>query len=284
MAGSWTIEEPTQLTVDGEVERVDVDLVSGRVNVVGADGPARVDVSRVGRTPLVVELVDGRLTVRYEKPPRFPAVMWWLGQMRRRVRVHVSIAVPHRAAAHVRLVEGPVVAAGLHTDTEVDVTSGRITLMGLRGRTRARLVSGPVEALGVEGDLGMKTVSGELVLADSSAERVQATTVSGSITCDLDNPRHRELRLGTTSGSVTVRVRADSDLAVDLHSQSGQITSAFREVGVARHGANRTARGVLGQGAGRLWVTTVSGSVALLARPVEDEELVDRAREGESPA
>ena len=91
--------------------------------------------------------------------------------------------------------------------------------MGLDGRTSAKLVSGPVEALGVDGDLTLETVSGELVVADSSAQRVHARTISGAITCDLSNPRHSEVRLATASGSITVRVREDSDLAVDLHTQ-----------------------------------------------------------------
>ena len=275
---SWTVGEPRQITLDTVVDQVDVNLIAGRVNVVGADGPARVDITRAGRAPIVVEVVDRRLVVRHERLPRFPGFMWWLGQLRRRFSVEVSVAVPTGTAAHIRLVEGAVVAAGLRADTDVDLTSGRITLMGLGGRTRAKVVSGPVEALGVDGDLSMKTISGELVLADSTAERVQATTVSGSITCDLDNPQHRELRLGTTSGSVTVRVRADSDLAVDLQTQSGQITSAFREIADTKYGSSHTSRGVLGQGAGKLWVTTVSGSIALLARPVDDE------LEGETPA
>ena len=128
---------------------------------------------------------------------------------------------------------------------------------------------------GVAGDLSMRTVSGELILADSTADRVEMSTVSGSVTCDLDNPHHRELRLHTTSGSVTVRVREDADLAVDLHTQSGQITTAFGQLGSEKRGSSQHRRGVLGRGTGKLWATTVSGSIALLARPVDDE--------GESP-
>src|SRR5687767_15648799 len=55
------------------------------------------------------------------------------------------------------------------------------------GSTSAKLTSGPVEALGVRGDLTVETVSGEVILADSAADRVRAQTVSGAITCDLDN-------------------------------------------------------------------------------------------------
>ena len=273
MSNKWTVEEPRQIVLDAPIERVDVNLVSGRVNLVGADdGPARVDVNRAGRSPVIVEVVDRTLVVRHNRLPRFPGVLWWLGQLRRRFRVDVSIGVPRTTRAYLRLVDGSVVAAGLRTDTEVDLTSGRITLMGLGGRTRAKVVSGPVEALGVDGDLSLKTVSGELILADSAADRVEMTTISGSVTCDLDNAHHRELRLHTTSGSVTVRVRDDADLAVDLHTQSGQITSAFQGLDTEKHGASQHRRGVLGLGTGKLWATTVSGSIALLARPVDDDE------------
>jgi hypothetical protein len=273
VSNSWTVDEPRQIVIETPIERVDVNLVSGRVNLVGGDdGHARVDINRAGRTPVIVEVVDRTLVVRHNRLPRFPGVLWWLGQLRRRFRVDVSIGVPRSTAAYVRLVDGAVVAAGLRTDTEVDLTSGRITLMGLGGRTRAKVVSGPVEALGVDGDLSLKTVSGELILADSAADRVEMTTVSGSVTCDLDNAHHRELRLHTTSGSVTVRVREDADLAVDLHTQSGQITTAFHGLGAEKHGASQHRRGVLGPGTGKLWATTVSGSIALLARPVDDDE------------
>jgi hypothetical protein len=281
VSNRWVVEEPQQMGLDAPIDRVDVNLVSGRVNLLGDDGPPRVDVTRVGRTPVIVEVVDRTLVVRHTRPPRFPGVLWWIGQLRRRFQVEVSIGVPRGTAAYLRLVGGDVVAAGLRESTEVDLTSGRITLMGLGGRTRAKVVSGPVEALGVDGDLTMKSVSGELVLADSAADRVEMSTVSGSVTCDLDNPHHRELRLHTTSGSVTVRVRADADLAVDLHTQSGQITSAFPQVGRLRRGARQDSHGVLGRGTGKLWATTVSGSIALLARPVDDAEPVDD--EGETP-
>jgi hypothetical protein len=276
VSNRWVVEEPRQISIDAPVDRVEVNLVSGRLNLVGDDGPARVDITRAGRTPVIVEVVDRTLVVRHNRLPRFPGVLWWLGQLRRRFRVEVSVAVPHDTAAYLRLVDGAVVAAGLRADTEVVLTSGRITLMGLGGRTRAKVVSGPVEALGVDGDLSMKTVSGELVLADSAADRVEMTTVSGAVTCDLDNPHHRELRLQTTSGSVTVRVREDADLTVDLHTQSGSITSAFPQVDHHQRGARHASRGVLGRGTGKLWATTVSGSIALLARPVDDG--------GETPA
>ncbi|GAA2703010.1 DUF4097 domain-containing protein [Micromonospora olivasterospora] len=270
---SWSVDSPQRLTLDEPVTSLDVRLVAGRLNVVGTDGPARVDVSRIGRRPVIVEHRDGVLTVRHERHPRLPGVLWWLGQLGRRFRADVSIAVPADAAADLALIDGPLVVSGLRRRTRADVTSGQITLMGVRGRTEAKVVSGSVEALGVAGDVSLETVSGELVIADSAAGSVRAHTVSGEITCDLDNPRGSDIQLSTISGAITVRVREDSDLAVHLHTTSGRITSGFPQVrDRAGLGAVRDSAGIIGAGAGKLRATATSGSIALLARPVDGDE------------
>ncbi|MBQ1046651.1 DUF4097 family beta strand repeat protein [Micromonospora sp. C72] len=274
---NWTVDSPQRITVDEPVTRLDVRLISGRLNVVATDGPARVDVTRIGRRPLLVEMRDGRLTVQHERPARWPGVLWSFGGFHRRYRAEVSIAVPAEVLADLHLVDGTLVASGLRGDTRVDVTSGEVTLRGLRGRTSAKVISGPVEALGIGGDLDLETVSGELILADSAPERVRAHAVSGSITCDLDNPRGSEIRLSAISGSITVRVREDSDLTVHLHTTAGKITSGFPQVdgGQRGFGSIKDSHGVLGGGTGRLWASATSGSIALLARPVATAEDVE---------
>lgn len=277
---SWTVEEPRRFSFDEPVISLVVHLIAGRLNVVGTDGPARVEIAAHGGKPIIVEHENGQLTVRHEIKKRWFGLEWWFGfgkkHFGKKYQADVSIAVPHGTRARLRVVSGAAIASGLRAETDVDVTSGRITLMGLGGRTVAKLVSGPVEALGIVGDLTMETVSGELVLADSPAQRVHARAISGSITCDLDNPRDSEIRLGTVSGEVTVRVREDSDLSVQLHTDSGRITSAFPEL---RSGDapswSKDVHGILGSGAGKLWANTTSGSISLLARPASDPEDVE---------
>ncbi|MEU4777781.1 DUF4097 family beta strand repeat-containing protein [Micromonospora sp. NPDC023633] len=269
----WTVHAPQRITLDGTVTRLDVRLLSGRLNVVATDGPARVDVTGVGNRPVLVKHHDGRLTVRQQRRRRLSEFVFWLGPLSRLPRVDVSVAVPADVLADLELVEGSLVASGLRGRTRAEVTSGQIALKGLGGRTSAKTMSGPVEALGVAGDLDLETVSGEVTLADSAAGQVRAQTVSGAITCDLDNPRRSDIRLDTISGSITVRVRADSDLAVRLHTTSGRITSGFPQVrGSAAPGGMVDSEAVLGAGGGTLSASATSGSIALLARPVDDDE------------
>ena len=269
---TWHIEGPERLALEGQVTQLDMWLARGRLRVVGTDGPARVEVRRVGRKGLTVTYEDGHLSIRHHTRPRWPWMgpVWWFSVGRSNFFADVTVAVPPAVAASLTLVAGDVLATGLRQGATVDVTSGHITLMGLDGAIRAKTVSGSIEALGLAGDVRLQTVSGEIILADSSADRLLARTISGAVTCDLDNPYAREVRLDTTSGAITVRVPEDADLEVNLSATSGRVTSAFPQVRATGSAGMRSARGRIGSGKGVLNAYAVSGSVSLLARPIED--------------
>lgn len=270
---TWFIDSPQRLALDGDVTRLDVWLTHGKLRVVGTDGPPQVEITKVGRRGITVSLEDGLLSVRHEmNVPWWQKLgpFWWFLSGRRSYYGHVTIAVPPSAPGSLTLVSGSVVVSGLRRGASVDVTSGSIALMGLGGTVRAKTVSGSIEAVGVAGDLGLETVSGEISLAESSAERVYARTISGSVTCDLDNPLARDVRLDTTSGEITVRVPEDADLTVNLSATSGRVTSAFPQVRAIGMPGMRSASGRIGTGSGTLNAYAVSGSVSLLASPAGD--------------
>ncbi|HEX6497399.1 MAG TPA: DUF4097 family beta strand repeat-containing protein [Micromonosporaceae bacterium] len=281
--GSWTVSKPDRLRFDEPVTALDVRLMAGRLNVVGTDGPPRVEVTRIGTRPVHVTLTDGLLRVEHDavREPwqRFGPFGWFLGG-HRRYTADVSIAVPPRTVAALSLVSGALVASTLSGGARVDCTSGRVTLLGLGGESYAKVVSGPIEALGCGGDLSVETVSGEITIADSNADRVSARTISGALTCDLDNPSGSDIRLQTVSGQITVRVREDSDLQVHLHATSGRVTSAFEGLNASWPPGVKDVRGTLGAGTGRLWANATSGRIALLRRPVDDEFDRDRFDDG----
>ena len=172
----------------------------------------------------------------------------------RRFKVDVSVVVPtrrHRPAAR-RLRLGHRLLAAQRGPASTS-TSGRITLLGLDGQSPRRIVSGSIEGAdarrrgrardGVRRDRGRR-----LDRRQGHAPR----TISGSITCDLDNPpAGTEVHLDTVSGEITARVREDSDLRVslnaDLRARGQRLPRARPEVG-RQH---RDRRGSLGAGHGR---------------------------------
>jgi hypothetical protein len=268
---TWTVEEPRRLSLDGSVDRLDVKLAAAKVNVVGDDGPARVEVTRVGRRPLIVEHEHGVLRVRHEKPPHWSSLHWWLSMLGRQGYDEVSIAVPRQTPSALRVAAGSVVASGLRAGVDLHVASGQVTMLGLDGAIRARVTSGSIEALGLSGDLSMDVTSGEMTMADSAARRVSASVVSGRLTCDLDNPHGSDIRLQTISGEITVRIREDSDLDVHLQATSGRLSTNFTQLHPQGLTGVRNAHGRLGAGTGQLHATAVSGNIALLSRPVDTE-------------
>ncbi|MGI5247453.1 DUF4097 family beta strand repeat-containing protein [Dactylosporangium sp. CA-139066] len=269
---AWKITEPERLTLEEDVNDLSVSLVSGRLNVVGGDGPARIEVTHIGDRPVDVSLENGRLTIAHEFPKGWPGFLWWL--VGSRFKVDVSVVVPEHAAVRLSVTSGSVIASSLRNGATVDVTSGRITLLGIDGRVAGKVVSGSIEALTLGGQVDLETVSGEIVVADSTAAVVTARTISGSLTCDLDNPpAGTEVRLDTVSGEITARVREDSDLRVSLNAISGHVVNAFPELD--QH-SRKTVMGRLGTGTGgHLAANATSGTISLLRRPVDDEEAVD---------
>jgi Putative adhesin len=271
---SWTITEPRRLDIEDEVTRLDVSLIAGRLSVVGTEGPARVEITTASEFKLNVGVADGLLSVHHDMPRSWPGVLqpvWWWLNGRRRFAADVSIAIPYQTPTRLRIGSGSVVASTVHADLTVDCASGRTTLLGVDGRLKATVVSGPIEALGCAGDIALETVSGEITVADTAAHRLSAKTISGALTADLDNPPHdSQINLETISGEITIRVREDSDLSVQLAAAHGRVTSAFADIqGQGRWGTS--VSGVIGAGTGKLFANAVSGSIALLCRPVDND-------------
>ncbi|WP_238016829.1 DUF4097 family beta strand repeat-containing protein [Dactylosporangium sp. AC04546] len=267
---AWKITGVERLTLEEPVKHLAVSLVAGRLNVVGADeGPARVEITSIGERPVDVSIADGTLTVAHEFPKRWPGLLWWLFSSK--YKVDCSIVVPVGAVVELTVVSGVVIVSSLRNGASVDVTSGRITLLGIDGGVRGKVISGSIEALTLGGEVDLETVSGEIVVADSTAHRVAARTISGSVTCDLDNPPdNTDVQLDTVSGEITVRVREDSDLRVSVNAVSGHVVNAFSELDQV---GRNTVTGRLGSGTGgRLAVNATSGTISLLRRPVDDEE------------
>jgi DUF4097 and DUF4098 domain-containing protein YvlB len=127
-------------------------------------------------------------------------------------------------------------------------------------------VSGDVEAQDVNGQVSFNSVSGDLTLAGGSLDRLEAKTVSGSVTADVHLGRPGQVRVATVSSDVALRLPATPDAKVSLRSTSGRVLSEFDCLRSAHAPASRSVNGTLGAGSGQISVTTLSGRVTLLKR------------------
>ena len=258
----WTIEAPTSLDFD-DVTELRVRLIAGSVAVLATTANPSLEMSRIEGDPLHVTYEDGILTIAHENL-NWEGLLKWLRPQRHAATVTVS--VPRKCRAQVGVVSATAVMSGMSARASVKSVSGGITLDGVTGDVDANTVSGAVEAQGINGKLNFNTVSGDLTLADGWLERLDVNGVSGDVTADLDLDPLGGMQVTTVSGEVMLRLPAEADARVNLHSVSGDVRSEFAELIRSSAPASRSVSGSLGAGSGQVSVTTMSGRVMLLRR------------------
>jgi hypothetical protein len=282
----WSIETPTSLEFD-DVTGLRVRLIAGSVAVLATTGKPTLEVSSIEGDPLTVTYADGVLTVAHENLS-WEGLLKWLRPQRHSATVTVS--VPRKCAAQVGVVSATAVMSGMGARASVKSVSGGITLDGVTGDVDANTVSGAVEAQGINGKLNFNTVSGDLTLADGWLEHLDVNGVSGDVTADLDLDPLGGMQVTTVSGEVVLRLPAEADARVNLHSVSGDVRSEFAELRRSSAPASRSVSGSLGAGSGQVSVTTMSGRVMLLrragrgAQDVRADEQPDNENEMEGEA
>jgi DUF4097 and DUF4098 domain-containing protein YvlB len=274
MGEKWKIEQPEQLSIGEGVHRLRLSAVGGRINVLGVDGPAALEVNKISGPPLNIELEDGELTVKHGEDLR-TGVWSWLTRGARQ-EVELSISVPPDALVEVTVVSGPVVVSNFHERVNVKGVSGEFTLAGVYGPTSVSTVSGAVTVEQATDDLKVRAVSGSITVLAGAGGEIELNTVAGSITVDLEDPMPGRVHATCVSGALTVRLPHDPDVEVDITSTSGRATTAFPEITRSRQPGSSRLRGVIGSGAAQLKGHTVSGSITLLRRdPDEDADIQD---------
>jgi hypothetical protein len=258
----WTIEAPTSLDFD-DVSGLRVRLIAGSVAVLATDGRPSLDVADISGEPLNVTYQDGLLTISHEHLT-WEGLLKWLRPQRHSATV--TVTVPRKCQTQVGVVSASAVMSGMSARASVKSVSGGITLDGVTGDVDANTVSGALEAQGINGKLNFNTVSGDLTLADGWLERLDVNGLSGDVTADIDLDPLGGMQVTTVSGEVTLRLPAEADAQVNLHSLSGDVRSEFTELSRSSAPASRSVSGSLGAGSGHVSVTTMSGRVMLLRR------------------
>jgi hypothetical protein len=273
----WSVAEPQKLVFDDPVTNLHVRIVHGMVNVVGTDESApHLHVSEIAGPPLIVTQEHGTLTVAYEGLP-WNGFLKWVSRKSWQRSAVVSLAVPVGTRVEVGVVGAGAVVSGIQGRTEVKGVSGDTTLVGLSGPVRAETVSGSVETQGMTGALRFSSVSGDLTIVDGAGTSVRADSVSGSMIVDLlpvnTGPAGRATDVSVTSvsGEIAVRLPHPADTEVEANTTSGTLSNAFEDLRVTGQWGMKRITGLLGEGQGKLKASTVSGSIALLRRPLAEE-------------
>ncbi len=269
MPQSWKLEGPGRVALGEGVRSLRLTAMAGRVNLIGTDGPATLEVTRISGQPLYATLDGGQLAVRHGEAGKPQLAQWLLGG--KRAEVELSLALPPDTLVDVRVVSGPVVVSNFHERVAVKGVSGEVTLAGVHGSARVSTVSGAITAEQVTGDLSVKALSGSITVIAGAGGRIDLSAVSGAIALDLEDPVPTPVKLQCVSGAVTVRLPHDPDVHVDLSTANGRAVSSFPQVRASGTRGSQRLSGTVGAGTATLFGKTVSGSVTLLRRSADEE-------------
>jgi hypothetical protein len=269
----WTIDSPK--TVDlGDIAVLRVRIVSGSVAVLASQDAPALDVASLDGPPLLVTHEAGILTITYEDL-QWDGLRGWLHP--RRHAADVTITIPGACPAQVGVVSASAIVSGISAKMAAKSVSGDITLDGVTGTVDAKTVSGNLEARDMDGELAFNSMSGDLTLAGGTVRRLDARTVKGQVTADIELPDGGGLRVSTVSGDVAVRLPATCNAKVDLRSGSGRLATSFDGLGAPRGNAPSVMSATIGSGSASLSVVSVTGNVTLLARAQQDGSRGERS-------
>ncbi len=258
----WRVDDDLSTEL-GDVRRVVVRIVAGEVTITAGES-ARVEVHRDSGSAVDVHFNDGIIEVRQPDTDASPLERFlsWFAEGRRH-RCTVTITAPPDSVIDVTTVSAPVVVSGIKSGAKVKTVSGDVTLRSLGSRVDVKTVSGDVEAKAISAELKLKSVSGDLTVVDGACRRVDAKSISGEVTLDLDLNPDGMYDITTVSGGVSIRTSAEPNLRVDAKSVSGEVLSDFGLDWDVRPG-RRELSDTIGTGGARLYVKTVSGDLRVV--------------------
>jgi len=217
-----------------------------------------------------------------------------------RITAQYEVVVPAGARAFLHTVNGEVRADGLDGDLDVQSVNGSVTVRGARQAVTAQSVNGKVElamhALSAASALQAKTVNGALLVTLPKESRFQlsASTMNGTIASTFPLPARAEPAGDEPSGRHAHPPRAlivekdGEDVVVDLKEIEKEIEESMKkvdaEVRQSLRGLERDMRhlriftpgsaydGSIGQGGPHLRLSTLNGSITLLAAGTRESD------------
>ncbi len=184
---------------------------------------------------LVIEGDASDLTIEVKLPRRSRRT----GDTVLKLKVPAGIKLKAEAVSadiKVRGLKGEVEAASVSGDITLDVASARVEAQSVSGdivlqapttEARVETVSGDVTLRGGKGEVRSESVSGAVSVEARDVRRLEAKSVSGDLTFDLQLGKGAEVSVETLSGEVEMTLPSLPDIDLDIETFSGDLESAF---------------------------------------------------------
>jgi len=195
-----------------------------------------------------------------------------------------DVQVPRQADLDLKGITAATLVDGVRGAIRAHNVSGGIRLARVQGDISIHTVSGSIEARDLSGYLDAKSVSGSIRVG-GKLDALRADSVSGSMELAGSLAADGSYDFHTVSGSVTVRVPADTSATISGHGVSMAVTSDLpcQVLRDARGPGSRRWQGRLNGGSATVSFRTVSGHL-YVAELLGDVEAGDAMADHESSA
>ncbi len=145
-------------------------------------------------------------------------------------------------------------------DLDIRTSSGDGNLDNVKGSISVYASSGDYKLYDIDGRLDIRTSSGDIYATGVSGS-IRAESSSGDIRLKELTAKEGDFDIESSSGDVTLEVTDDFEGSISLKSNSGSINS--RLSGDIDSLSDSKLRGSIGNGNGRLRVSTISGDIRI---------------------
>lgn len=245
----------------GPAGTVVISAESDDIRVRGVDGTEARIVAPADGAGIETVAEPGRFTVRTERAARGVVIGVRLG--RRGFGLHVAgtieVEVPRDSRVEVRTAAGDVALRDVRGGAAVKTASGDVSVKRAAGRVVVGVASGDVHVEAVDPiALEARSMAGEVRVRAPLLERVAIETVSGDVELAGELGPTAEHVVSTVSGDVELAVAGG--LTVGYSTVSGDLDCRHPD---RREGDGRRRPLVIGDGAARLAVRTMSGDLEI---------------------
>ncbi len=242
---------------------VSVSVEADDVRIRGVDGTEARLVTPAETGGLEMHATPGRLAVRTAAAARGGFLGLRIGPWGFGARAvgTVELEVPHDARVEVTSAAGDVTVRDIRGGAQLRTISGDVSVAGAAGRIAVDVASGDVTVAGAEPlSLDVRSVSGDVLARGPRFERVAVETISGDIALEGAFVASAAHAISTVSGTVDLAVL--DGLTVELKTVSGTVDCRHPD---RREGDGRQRPLVIGDGAARLGIRSMSGDVEVRA-------------------
>lgn len=238
-----TVDETHALAANGEVL---VDNINGPITIETWDQPSvRLHAVKTARTDADLKALDVRVDSTEKRFAVKTAYLdkdgSWLKKFTNTGEVRYTLTVPHTA-----------------TLRHIETLNGAISLANVHGRVTAKTVNGRLEAHGLR-------------------HEVELTTVNGDVLAEFDTVGDKQdIALSADNGRIELRLPADVGAEVTASSLNGSIANDFGLAAGVEKWVGRELEGTIGNGAARIRLKTLNGSIEIRKRGTASGDKVER--------